>query len=228
MITHWSLGYWPLAISLILALIDWLAVARRQKRLEYVFKPATLIAILVGAWLLARGPHDTWQARCFLPGLAFSLAGDVFLMLPSERFFLPGLVAFLLGHLCYIAGLNPTLPPWPALVLMVVVAAIGLTLYRRIAAGLRCQGRTTLRVPVALYSVVLSLMLFSAWATLFRPEWTPLRRGLVIFGASLFFASDAMLAWNRFVTPSSLLHLLVIITYHLGQVTLAASIALEG
>jgi uncharacterized membrane protein YhhN len=223
--SDWSYAPWALVIALALALVDWLAVARRQKWLEYVFKPATLIVILIGAWMLTRGPHDAWEARFFLPGLAFSLAGDVFLMLPGEYFFLPGLGAFLLGHICYIVGLNPTLPRWPAVAILVVVAVIGATLYRSIASGLRRQGQAALRVPVALYSLVLSLMLSSAWATLFRPEWTSLRQGLVIAGASLFFASDAMLAWDRFVTPSSRLHLLVIVTYHLGQMGLAASIA---
>jgi uncharacterized membrane protein YhhN len=226
LLSDWSFAPWALVIVLALALADWLAVARRHKQLEYVFKPATLIAILIGAWMLTRGPHDAWEARFFLPGLAFSLAGDVFLMLPGERFFLPGLVAFLLGHMCTIVGLNPTLPRWPAVAILVVVAVIGATLYRSIAAGLHRQGQKALLVPVALYSLVLSLMLSAAWATLFRPEWTPLRRGLVIVGASLFFASDAMLAWDRFVTSSSRLHLLVIITYHLGQMGLAASIAL--
>ena len=223
---QWSSAHWSFLISLVLALVDWVAVARRQKRLEYVFKPATLVAVLVGAWLLTRGPHDAWQACFFLPGLAFSLAGDVFLMLPGERFFLPGLVAFLLGHICTIVGLNPTLPRWPAVAILVVVAVIGATLYRSIASGLHRQGQTALRVPVALYSLVLSLMLSSAWATLFRPEWTSPRQGLIIAGASLFFASDAMLAWDRFVTPSSRLHLLVIVTYHLGQMGLAASLVL--
>jgi len=234
MICHLSFANWALVISLVLAGIDWLAVARRQKRLEYVFKPATLVAVIIGAWLLMRGPHDVWQARFFLPGLVFSLAGDVFLMLPGvgagspRSYFLPGLVAFLLAHLCYIAGLNPTLPPWPSLAVLVVVTVIGLALFRSIAAGLRHQGQTALLVPVALYSLVLSLMLLSAWATLFRPEWTPLRRGLVIVGASLFFASDAMLAWDRFVTPSPSARLRVIVTYHLGQMALTASIVLVG
>jgi uncharacterized membrane protein YhhN len=223
---------WPsvvfLAVSLALAIFDWLAVARGRKRLEYVLKPATLVAIMVGAWTLTRGPHDVWEARFFLPGLVFSLAGDVLLMLPGERFFLPGLVAFLLGHVCYIVGLNPTLPPWPAFVILVVVVAIGAIFYRSIASGLRQQGQTTLLGPVALYSLVLSLMLFSAWATLFRGEWTPLRQGLVIAGATLFFASDAMLAWDRFVTRSSVIRFLSIVTYHLGQMGLAGSIALWG
>lgn len=208
-----------------LAAIDWLAVARRQRRLEYVFKPATLVAILVGARLLTRGPHDAWQARFFLPGLALSLAGDVFLMLRSERLFLVGLAAFLLAHLCYIVGLNPTMPPLSALLILVPVAFIGVALYRGIAAGLRQRDKKGMLIPVAIYSVMLGLMLFSAWATLFRPAWTPLRRGLVIAGATLFFVSDAMLAWDRFVSPSPSARLRVHITYHLGQLALAASIA---
>jgi uncharacterized membrane protein YhhN len=225
-LAHLSLAGWSFVVSFILAWIDWLAVAWHRKWLEYVFKPATLIAILVGAWLLLRGPHDAWQARFFLPGLAFSLVGDIFLMLPGDGFFLPGLVSFLLGHVCYIVGLNPTLPAWPAVVVLVAVAVIGAALFRGVVAGLRRQGQTALIKPVALYSLVLSLMLFSAVATLFRPEWTLLRRGLVIVGASLFFASDAMLAWDRFVTPLPSAKLQVIVTYHLGQMGLAASIAL--
>ncbi len=219
-----EIGHWALVIALVLASLDWLAVARRWKRLEYIFKPTALLAILVGGWLLTRGPHDAWVARFFLPGLALSLAGDVLLMLP-ERFFTSGLVAFLLAHLCYIVGLNRTLPPWTVVAPLVIVTAIGLALYRGIAAGIRRRGQVALLAPVAIYCLALGLMLISAWATLFRAEWAPLRRGAVIVGASLFFVSDTVLAWDRFVKPSLGLRLLCIVTYHLAQVALAASIA---
>jgi uncharacterized membrane protein YhhN len=226
----WQYSGWAFCLALIVAGLDWLVIARRQRRLEYILKPATLVLVLVAAWLLTRGPHDAWLARFFLPGLVFSLAGDIFLLLPSERFFIPGLAAFLLAHVCYIIGLNSTLPPWPALALFIVVAIIGLAVFRGIALGLRHHQQTTMLIPVALYSLILSLMLFSAWATLFRPEWTPLRRAMVIAGASLFFASDTMLARNLFVTQSSSpsARLRVMITYHLGQIALAASIASIG
>jgi uncharacterized membrane protein YhhN len=226
----WQYSGWAFCLALIVAGLDWLAIARRQRRLEYILKPATLALVLVAAWLLTQGPHDAWLARFFLPGLIFSLAGDILLLLPNERFFIPGLAAFLLAHVCYIVGLNSTLPPWPALLLFIVVAIIGLALFRGIALGLRHHQQTAMLVPVALYSLILSLMLFSAWATLFRPEWTPLRRGMVIAGASLFFASDTMLARNLFVTLSSSpsARLRVMITYHLGQIALAASIASIG
>ena len=226
----WQYGGWAFCLALIVAGLDWLAIARRQRRLEYILKPATLALVLIAAWLLTRGPHDAWLARFFLPGLVFSLAGDILLLLPKERFFIFGLAAFLLAHVCYILGLNSTPPPWLALALFIVIAPIGLALFRNIAIGLRRRQQTALMVPVALYSLILSLMLLSAWATLFRPEWTPLRRGLVIAGASLFFASDAMLARNLFVTQSSSpsARLRVMMTYHLGQIALAVCIASIG
>lgn len=223
-----GVSYLPFVIALFCAALDWLAVARRRRHLEHIFKPATLVALLIGVWLLTCGAHDAWQARFFLPGLVFSLVGDVLLMLSSESLFRAGLVAFLSAHLCYIVGLNPTLPPATAFLMLLPLTAIDLALYAKIAAGLRRSDKEKMLIPVAAYSAVLGLMVFSAWATLLRPGWTVLRRGLVVAGASLFFASDTMLAWDRFVAPSSSARLRIHITYHLGQMALAASIALIG
>ena len=220
----WQSSGLAFAAALILAGIEWLAVARGWRRLEYVAKPATLVAVILAAWLLTRGPHDGWMARFFLPGLVLSLAGDIFLLLPGERFFMAGLASFLLALLCYIVGLNPTLPPWPAFVLIPMVGTIGLPLIEGILSGLRRQNQTALTKPMVIYGLALSMLLVSALATLFRPEWAPVRRGLVIAGASLFYASDSMLAWNRCAAPLPRCRLWVMITYHLGQIGLAASI----
>jgi uncharacterized membrane protein YhhN len=221
-------GYLVLIVALFLAVVDWLAVARERRNLELIFKPATLLAVLVGAWLLTRGPHDAWQARFFLPGLASSLLGDILLLFRGKSAFLAGLVAFLVAHVCYIAGFSPTMPAGPAFAILIPVAGIGGFLFRELAQGLRKRGEEKMLAPVAIYSVVLSGMLFSAWATLFRPEWGVVRQGLAIGGASLFFASDAMLAWDRFVASFPLARLWIHLTYHLGQMALAMSIAQIG
>lgn len=217
---------WAFAVGLICAALDWIAVLRRDKRLEYVFKPATLVAFIVGAWLLSgEGPRG-WLVSWFLVALVFSLVGDIFLMLPGERWFLPGLVAFLVAHTAYITGLNPTLPPAQVLLLIPLVGAVDLVILRPIVAGARRSGAAAMAAPIVIYGVILSLMLVSGWATWFRPTWTPVGRVLVSLGATLFFASDLMLAWDRFVERSRILHVLVIVTYHLAQLALALVIGL--
>ena len=214
------------ALSALSAVADWVAVARSMRRVEYLLKPATLALLLAAGFLLTTLPHDTWAAPFFLFALAASLVGDICLLWPGDRLFLPGLVAFLIAHIGYVLGLNPSPPPWAALLLLVPIAAIGGWLVRSVARGLHAHGQTRLLAPVILYSLAIGMMLFSAWATLLRPEWTAPRRLTVIVGASLFFASDAMLAWDRFVTPSPSAGLWVMVTYHLAQIALTASLVL--
>lgn len=218
--------YALLAVPMAFAAGDWLAVAQRRRRLEYVCKPATIIALLICVGLWMEGPHDAWQAWFFLPGLGFSLAGDVFLMLRRERLFLYGLVAFLLAHVCYVIGFNPTVPPWPAFAILIPAAAAEVVFVRRIARVFREGDGDAMLIPVAGYAFVIGLMVFSAWATLLRPEWGARRGALAAIGGSLFFISDGLLAWDRFVTPVHRGRLWVHATYHLGQMALAASILL--
>ena len=69
----------------------------------YVCKPATLVFLIAVALALdpVHGDMRTW----FVVALVLSLLGDIFLMLPSDRFVF-GLGAFLLGHVAYTVGLN--------------------------------------------------------------------------------------------------------------------------
>ncbi len=82
---------------------DWVAKARRHTVLEYVCKPTALLA-LIGTALVLTPMHDAEARRVwFVAALVFSLAGDVFLMLPTDRF-VAGLAAFLVAHVCYVGG----------------------------------------------------------------------------------------------------------------------------
>jgi len=58
--------------------------------------------------------------------------------------------------------------------------------------------------------------------TLFRSDWLSAPAYLASAGAVLFVASDTTLAWNKFVHPVRRGRLLVMITYHLGQIALIA------
>src|SRR5258708_3354306 len=70
--------------------------------LVYVFKPLTTGLILLLA-LIASGPELARYQWAIVTSLAFSLAGDVFLMLPGDLF-LAGLLSFLVAHIAYLVA----------------------------------------------------------------------------------------------------------------------------
>jgi uncharacterized membrane protein YhhN len=197
----------------VVAALDWYAVAAQRKPLEYVCKPLTL-ALLTGV-ALALDPAYASRRTAFVVALVLSLLGDVFLMLPRDMFAL-GLASFLLGHVAYIVGLR--LGPSNAVALGaaaagVVAAAQGLGL--PVVRGLLARGHRELVGPVIAYMAVLAAMFACALGTL---------NPLAALGAGLFFSSDTILAWNRFVRPLAWGPLAVIVSYHLGQALLVLSL----
>ncbi|HLM95544.1 MAG TPA: lysoplasmalogenase [Acidimicrobiales bacterium] len=205
---------WVLLVAAVLfAVGDWVARARSNAPLEYLCKPATLVA-LIGTTVALSPVHNAGARRAwFVAALVCSLAGDILLMLPTDRF-VAGLAAFLVGHLCYVAGFWAHGPGGVAFavaaaVVVVVVAPLG----RRILGAL--GGQRELAVPVALYMVVISVMLATALAT---------GNVLAGIGAALFVSSDTMIAWNRFVRPFAAADIGIMVTYHLGQAGLVLSL----
>lgn len=212
-------------LTVFFAISDWLAVWRNQQRARYLTKPATLLALII--WYTQMGgwqPLRLW----FGLGLVFSLAGDVFLLLPP-RFFLTGLAAFLTAHLWYIIGFNQSLPYLNGAVLLIALTIIILALYilRNVRRGLETHEHRNLIPAVMLYGAVISLMLLSAVTCLWRPDWSITPALLASLGAGFFFLSDTLLVQNRFVSPIPQGNLWVMICYHLGQMLLAIAAILR-
>lgn len=213
-------------ITLAAAGADWLATGKGWKMARRVTKPAALLAMLL--WFTT---VSQWQGRLVWFGLAlvFSLIGDVSLLFPRKLFY-AGLAAFLVAHLAYITGLNPTLPRLnltsliPFVVLLVGMVGVARPLRRALK---RSPMSRRMKIPVYLYSAVLSLMLFSALYTLLRPDWPPLAAILTSLGGALFFASDSLLGTARFIGPVRREDLLVIVSYHLGQLGLISGALLR-
>ena len=208
--------YYPLIIVFIMAVLNWIAVYKRSKTLEYIFKPATMLALLFWIWQsVGLGGLMLW----FTIGVVFCLAGDVFLMIPRNLFIF-GLISFLLGHIAYIIGLNNQLPYFNMLgaALTVLLGIYMWWLYPKLVAGLNSKGKGGLRIPVLIYSLVISIMVYSAWMTWTRSDWQAMASLAVSLGAVLFFISDSILAWDRFVNPLSNARLKTMVTYHLGQI----------
>jgi len=208
--------YYPIILVLLLAFLDWVAADQKIKVLEYITKPATMLAILLWMWLSAGlGGSMVW----FTIGVIFCLIGDIFLMLPWDLFIF-GLLAFLLGQISYVIGFSnesPYLNLWGLFLIIVLGLYLG-WLYPIIAKTLGEQGREKLRVPVLIYSLVISAMVYSAMMTLTRSGWTITAAISASIGALLFYTSDSILAWDRFVKPLSHARLKTMVFYHIGQI----------
>ncbi len=216
-----------LLISACIAIVDWVAVARQNRTLEIVAKPATLLGLCI--WFASYpAALSSTIGLLFLLGLVFSLGGDIFLLFP-EAHFLKGLIAFLLAHLLYIAAFNATGPvlTLPAILLAVPIVIAAFLILRHLISSLKERGNEVMIVPVSVYALVLSLTLWSASATLFRDNWSLLAGTLAAAGGVLFFISDASIAWNRFVGPHWGGRLFEIVTYHLAQIGLSAGILIS-
>jgi uncharacterized membrane protein YhhN len=203
-----------LALTAVVAVVDWVAVARKAKAIEYVAKPLTTIGLIATAVLVE--PSNTAARVLFVVALVLSLVGDVALMLPArQRLFPIGLGAFLLAHLAYVPGLWLLGVSASGLIvgLVLVLVSVGVV-GQRVVRSVRV-GQPALVVPVVVYLAVISVMVLSAWGT-----WLP----LAIAGALSFYASDAILAHNEFVTPWRHAGVAVMVTYHVGQALLVLSL----
>ena len=185
----------------------------------FVAKPLTTVLLIVHA--ARRGADEPAARRWILAGLVLSLAGDVALLWPQSGF-LPGLIAFLLAHLAYIAAFCTRLRflarRLPFAAYAMVAGAILAALWPGVPAGLR--------VPVVLYVLCLGSMAAQAAAV-----WRALRgsadealalRGAI--GGALFLASDALLAINKFAAPVPLSALWILASYWLAQWFIATSL----
>jgi uncharacterized membrane protein YhhN len=202
-----------LSFTAVCAVLDWVAVWADRKALEYVFKPATLVALMGVA--LTLDPADDAARAWFVAALVFSLAGDVFLMLPKDLF-VAGLASFLLGHIAYVIGFVVGGVDAVGLFVGAVLVGIALaTLARRIVTAVR-EDSPDMAPPVVAYITAISAMVIAACGTL---------NPFAVGGALLFYASDALIAWNRFIEEYPWGRLVIIITYHVGQVGIVLSLA---
>jgi uncharacterized membrane protein YhhN len=209
-----TLAAWVfLAVAAGVAVADWIAVARGAERLEYACKPGTMAA-LVGVALAVDPVYDDVRGW-FVLALVLSLLGDVFLMLPSDRF-VAGLSSFLLAHVAYVVGLTRHGGSSGELALAAVPVALAIAvLGARFLRALLRAGDRGLVGPVTAYMLVIGTMVTCALAS---------GNGWAAIGAVLFMASDSLIAETRFVGDRSWGPLAIIVTYHLGQAALTLSL----
>ncbi len=204
-----------------------LSVAAAALYLPTTARPASwrrLAAKTAGVALLAVLSLAVGGPWLLTLALVLSALGDACLAREGEGAFMAGLASFLGAHLAYavlFAGAGSAAlfagEPWRPLVALGLAAFAGL-FYKRLHPVLPAA----LVVPVAVY--VLAILAMGV-AALFLPA------PLVIVGAVLFMASDAILGAERFLLAEASAHRLwsrpaVWVLYYAGQLAIVLGVLL--
>lgn len=205
-------------ITGLIALVDWWSVWRERADIEAVAKPLTMVGLLAVAEAAGAGGHAAgiW----LLVALFFGMLGDVALLGNTRERFLGGVGMFLIGHLAYVVcfvTLGLEHPGWSWACVVVLLGMLVVT--RDVVPSALRLGGAAVAVPVALYSLVIGAMLVTGWLT---------GEPLIAAGALIFVVSDSIiglsLAKKGFGGPSGSAHVVVMVTYHLGQALIAAGV----
>lgn len=188
--------------------------------LHYLFKPLTTLLILALAWNNRPAVSARYRSAVML-GIAFSLAGDIFLMLPRTVLaagFLFGLGSFLCAHLCFLRAFCSDSPLFAKPLIFLVIGVLGalnlFVLWPGLSSGLR--------LPVAAYVICL-LSMTAQSITRHQILQTPASRTAAI-GGLLFMLSDTLLAYNRFYTPLPYSAVFILGTYYPALWCIASSV----
>lgn len=188
--------------------------ALNLEEIARVLKPFLLPILLIAVYF----SNSFSSKKILLTALTFSWIGDIVLLFANqgELYFIVGLVAFLISHVFYIVLFNKQTVTKSISNKISFGAGIGLIL-------LYFFGMITtlgpklgpLTVPVVVYAVVISSMLYFALKGSY--QWNAIPYQSVLVGALFFIASDSILAFNKFYQPIPYASFLIMITYLAAQ-----------
>jgi uncharacterized membrane protein YhhN len=191
---------------------------RKNSKLGRVIAKLAASASFVAYGATLLGTKGTFNLA-LLGGLVCAALGDALLLAADherqgERFFLVGLVAFLLAHLAYAAaflvrGVSIFAIEGTALPLVIALGVVLAWLLPRVP--------SPMRAPVVVYAVAISAMVSLAVATV------ALHGGaLIAVGAVAFYLSDLSVARDRFVAPGFVNRAWGLPLYYAAQLAIAS------
>lgn len=183
--------------------------------LRYTFKPLSTVIIIVFTVFQYPEVSELYK-YLIITALILSLAGDIFIMLPNDKF-VQGIAAFFIAHMLFILAFVTDIGlsfNWIWLIPLLIYAIIFLKLI------LPKTGK--LKIPVLVYTIVIVSFLWQAIG----------RNGIAmsdsskyaLFGAILFVASDSILAYTRFFKEYKISSFLIHSTYWAALFCLSLSV----
>ena len=205
----------------ITVILELVLIFMEQNEWRWATKPL-LMPLLMG--ILWAEKKNVVYFPLLAGALFLSWCGDV--LLQMDGLFIPGLVSFLLAHICYIiyfikrtSGKTGMLKKKPVLLVPVLIYIL-LFLY------LLFPYLGAMKLPVTIYGITIGTMLLMSIHTMGTTNYkTSL---YFITGAVLFVTSDSILAINLFAVKYTLLSLAVMLTYASAQYLIVSGAVLPG
>jgi uncharacterized membrane protein YhhN len=210
-----ALGEWMTVLGLAVLLYgEW----KDRPGLRAAGKPFASLGFIVAA--VGFGAVESRYGNIILVGLILGAIGDVCLLGSAKKYFIAGLVSFLLGHVAYViafAGL-------PIDNRAAIVATGAIAVVMALVARWVFPHALGMRVPISAYMLVISAMCVVALgAGGAGAPW------MIPVGALMFTASDIAVVRDRFVSQGFVNRLWGLPLYYAAQLIIAWSIkAVDG
>lgn len=191
---------------------------------KFVFTKAisSTLFLLIGitSYVVAEAPSS--YALWIIGALVLGYIGDILLVYADIiKCFILGLVSFLIGQIVYgtLFLYNNGFLIYDVIIYIVVVASC-LFAYTKTNLDLG-----PMKIPVLFYLLIISYMFTMAVSTIYKGGFNTITTILIVIGASLFLASDLVLAFVRFQKdPKPCMRGINLVLYYSAQAILALSI----
>ncbi|MFV8370681.1 lysoplasmalogenase [Flavobacterium sp. LB2R40] len=185
-----------------------------REDIAWFLKPFLVPFLILAVYI--QEPFTT--KKILLMALMLSWIGDIILMFADkgELYFILGLIAFLFSHIFYIVLFSKQLKIY--LKKSKIIFWIGVTtivFYLIVMMVLLLPTLGTLKIPVFVYALTISIMLLFALKGFLN--WQKPANKYILSGATLFVASDSIMAFDRFYIPLQYSSFLIMATYLLAQ-----------
>lgn len=172
------------------------AELQEKRSAQIILKPLAAIGFLILA--ISFGALDNAYGQFIFAGLIACALGDVFLLSrQSQTVFRLGMLAFAIGHICYVLAAGQILRPDMSMLVFLATGVLGLGIGLCVFKSLKSNLPKDMVWPVGVYTLIISLMLARAFQTDMNGSHL-----FLLAGAILFAISDIFVARDRFVAPN--------------------------
>lgn len=213
-----------LYLFLAATLADLAFLVEGNSSMRFYSKPLILLGLIAYFYQITRPIASTLLTKSILGALVFSWIGDILLL--WSQFFVYGLGAFLMAHVCYIIGFRIAQQSPNRLEHVNFVKSFLLNLPIYLSAAfvyyLIHANLGALKVPVIAYIIVIVAMVATARERYKKCNATSFWQ--VFIGAVLFFISDGAIAISRFFQDFAESGIVIMGTYAIAQLLIVMGI----